>query len=128
MSANERQIAGNHYIKYGDFQVWDAWWHWNLDAFQANIIKYVMRTKGDKAKHLEDLNKALHYLQKYREVLSGRLALQKEQMKNASWNLSQLQADIVEVVSFGDITAKLEHLDLVQPLIEQMVAQVQDSE
>ena len=69
MSANERQVAGGHYVKYGTFQVWDAWWHWKLDPFQVNILKYIVRTKGDLAKRFEDLDKALHYLEKYKELL-----------------------------------------------------------
>lgn len=74
MSANTRQIAGDHYVKYGDFQVWDAWWHWNLNPFQANIVKYVVRQKGGTQKMLEDLDKAEHYVQKYRELLEKQLA------------------------------------------------------
>lgn len=111
MSANTRQIAGNHYIKYGEFQVWDAWWHWNLDAFEANIIKYVMRTKGGFDKRLEDLDKADHYLQKYKELLQTQLEQQEEQFEAATWELCELQEKIVKEVAYGSITAKLEALD-----------------
>lgn len=114
MSANTRQIAGNHYIKYGEFQVWDAWWHWNLDAFEANIIKYVMRTKGGFAKRLEDLDKAEHYLQKYKELLAQQLQQQDDQFQSATWELDPLQEKIVKSVAYGNITAKLEELDRVE--------------
>jgi hypothetical protein len=118
MSANTRQIAGGHYVKYGKFQVWDAWWHWRLDAFQANIIKYVMRTKGGVDKRLEDLDKAEHYLQKYEELLNDQQALQDEQFNEATWDdLSDIQRQIVRDVAYGDIRAKLETLAHVKELI-----------
>lgn len=69
MSANEKQVAGDHYKKYGKLQIWDIWWHFKLDPFQANIIKYVVRSKGDLKQRLEDLDKAGHYLEKYKELL-----------------------------------------------------------
>lgn len=119
MSANTRQIAGGHYVKYGKFQVWDAWWHWKLDAFQANIIKYVMRTKGDLSKRLEDLDKAEHYLQKYEELLKEQLAQQEEQSTSATWDdLSLTQRQIVELVGYGDVIAKLDVLRQVKDLIQ----------
>jgi len=78
MGANKRQVAGNHYVKYGEFQVWDAWWHWKLDAFQANIVKYVVRKKGTLQQRLEDLEKAGHYLEKYKELLTAEVEQQPE--------------------------------------------------
>ena len=123
MGANTRQVAGEHYKKYGEFQVWDAWDSWNLDAFAANIIKYVMRTKGGAAKRLEDLDKAEHYLQKYKELLADRVARQSDQFNQAnlgSWNLTPTQAKIVRCVSYGDLMAKLELLDLLEPVFKQL--------
>jgi hypothetical protein len=114
MNANKKQIAGDHYKKYGVFQVWDAWWEFKMDPFQANIIKYVMRTKGDLSKRLEDLDKAEHYLQKYKELLMLQLDNQEKQFNEAnatSWNLTPTQAAIVKSVSYGDITAKLSVLE-----------------
>jgi hypothetical protein len=34
-----------------------------LDYATSNVIKYVMRKKGDQAKRKEDLNKAIHCIQ-----------------------------------------------------------------
>ncbi len=62
MPANDTQVGGDHYLKYGEFQVWDAWWHWNLNAFQAIILKYIVRYR-DKG-GIEDLKKARHYIDK----------------------------------------------------------------
>lgn len=74
MSANDKQVGGGHYkevARGSQFQVWDAWWEWELDPFQANIVKYVVRKKGDSiADRLRDLDKAAHYIEKYKELLT----------------------------------------------------------
>ncbi len=86
-NANTRQIAGTHYVKYGNFQIWDAWWHWNLDPFQANVIKYVVRGKeGGLKKKLEDLDKAVHYIEKYKELL-----IAEEEQRKAKEEAAQVQ-------------------------------------
>lgn len=62
--ANSRQVAGNHYrskIQHWDFVVAN-----DLDYFQGQITKYVVRWK--KKNGLADLLKAQHFLQKYIEV------------------------------------------------------------
>lgn len=113
MGANTRQVAGGHYVKYGKFQVWDSWWHWDMDPFQANIVKYVMRVKGDVAKRLEDLDKAEHYLQKYKELLNERLDKMEEQFNDAdkeSWHLSVLQNAIVRSVAFTHLERQMSAL------------------
>lgn len=66
MAANERQVAGEHYLKHGDFQPWDAWWKWRLNPFQAAIIKHVARYQDKMG--MQDLEKAKHYLEKLIEV------------------------------------------------------------
>ncbi len=66
LRANDRQIGGEHYMKYGDLQPWDTWWIWNLNGFQAAILKHVVRYR-DKA-GLQDLEKAKHYLDKLIEL------------------------------------------------------------
>jgi hypothetical protein len=72
MSANERQPGGDHYRKHGDFQPWDAWWHWNLNAFQSNILKYVVRYRDKDG--IQDLEKAKHYLEKLIELETAKKA------------------------------------------------------
>lgn len=67
--ANDTQVGGRHYNKLGEFQVWDAWWHWNLNPFQAVILKYVVRYR-DKG-GVEDLRKAIHYIEKLIELEYG---------------------------------------------------------
>lgn len=64
--ANDTQVGGDHYKKLGDFQVWDAWWFWKLNPFQAAVIKYVARYKNKGG--IQDLEKAVHYLEKLIEL------------------------------------------------------------
>jgi hypothetical protein len=63
--ANSRQVAGNHYKNRG-IEHWDIVALWNLDYFQGQILRYVMRWR-DKA-GLVDLEKGLHVYQKYLEI------------------------------------------------------------
>lgn len=74
--ANDTQVGGTHYMKHGNFQPWDAWWLWKLNAFQGAIIKYVVRYRDKNG--LQDLEKAGHYLEKLieceREELAGKEA------------------------------------------------------
>jgi hypothetical protein len=65
VSANNRQVGGDHYNSI--YQHWDFIWESGLDYFQAQITKYLCRF--DKKNGVEDLNKSLHFLEKYRELL-----------------------------------------------------------
>lgn len=62
------QVGGDHYktmaIQPVEFAIANK-----LDFFQKDIVKYVVRRKGDKAKRLEDLNKAKHYIDLYIEAI-----------------------------------------------------------
>jgi hypothetical protein len=73
--ANDRQVGGTHYRAHGrgDLQHWDLVTIFNLDYFQAQILRYVMRWKSKGGR--EDLEKARHYLDKYLEVAGEWLAL-----------------------------------------------------
>jgi len=62
--ANERQVGGNHYA--GKIQHWDIVADHDLDYFQGQITKYVMRWK--KKNGIQDLEKARHFLDKYIEL------------------------------------------------------------
>lgn len=64
--ANDRQVGGEHYMKYGDIQPWDTWMPWKLNGFQSEIQKLVVRYK-DKG-GVQDLEKARHYLDKLIEL------------------------------------------------------------
>jgi len=60
MSKN-RQVGGNHYKIRGMYQPWNIIDEYNLDFYEGNVLKYLLRTKNDR---LEDLEKARHYLDK----------------------------------------------------------------
>lgn len=72
MSANEKQVGGDHYRTHGQkLQHWDLAVMYQWDPFQYQVTKYLMRWKykhSTPAKRLEDLKKAAHFLQKYIEV------------------------------------------------------------
>lgn len=64
MAANERQVGGSHYK--GRIQHWDIVAELELDYFQGQITKYVMRWKLKGG--IQDLEKAQHFLEKYVEL------------------------------------------------------------
>lgn len=78
VSANERQVGGEHYKDTaapcphcGNFlEHWDISWAFRFDQFQYCISKYIWRKKGPGGRPLvTDLEKAKHHLEKYIEVI-----------------------------------------------------------
>ena len=67
-SANELQIAGDHYKKKA-IQPWDYIIANDLGYLEGNVVKYVSRWKNKNG--IEDLKKAQHYLAKLLEVANG---------------------------------------------------------
>lgn len=70
MSANERQVGGNHYKGAGE-EHWDRVARLKLDYFQGQITKYVERWKLKNG--IEDLLKAQHFMQKYIELAGANM-------------------------------------------------------
>jgi hypothetical protein len=64
--ANAKQIAGDHYKKYGNLQPWDVVIAWNMGYLDGTALKYIARWK-DKG-GISDLKKAIHFLEKLIEV------------------------------------------------------------
>jgi len=64
MAANDKQVAGSHYA--GKVQHWDMVVMHQLNYFEGQITKYVMRARKKNGK--QDLEKAAHFLEKYLEV------------------------------------------------------------
>lgn len=62
--ANQKQIGGSHYKTV--IEPWDYIVANNLGYLEGNIVKYVSRYKNKNG--LQDLEKALHYLEKLIEV------------------------------------------------------------
>jgi hypothetical protein len=67
--ANAKQIAGNHYKKYGNLQPWDVIIAWNMGYLEGSALKYLARWK-DKG-GVDDLKKAIHFIEKQIEVLKA---------------------------------------------------------
>jgi hypothetical protein len=67
MSANDKQIGGEHYKKGGE-EHWDRAWRLKYDPFQYIITKWVERWKEKGG--VEDLKKAQHAIEKYIELHS----------------------------------------------------------
>lgn len=62
MKSYEKQVGGNHY-KNLPIEPWTIIDANGLDYFEGNVIKYILRRKGGKAERIEDLKKAIHYIE-----------------------------------------------------------------
>lgn len=64
----ETQVGGSHYVDLAiqpiEFSMAN-----NLNACQHSAIKYIVRKKGGRDKRLEDIDKAIHFLLIYREMI-----------------------------------------------------------
>ena len=58
------QVGGTHY--QAAIQPWDIIDAWELDFFEGNALKYLLRYKY-KGKALEDLDKLAHYVARMKE-------------------------------------------------------------
>ena len=65
MSVKDKQVGGDHYKRHS-IQPWDIIDEYGLDFYEGNALKYLLRDKEDR---LEDLQKAIHYLEKELENL-----------------------------------------------------------
>jgi hypothetical protein len=77
-NANSMQIGGGHY-KRKALEPWDHTVLNDLDTFQHEICAYVVRHKEKNG--IQDLEKALHWLQKYIEVEKLRAEMGPVEMK-----------------------------------------------
>jgi len=59
-----KQVGGTHYEGMV-YEIWDFVADVNLNFYSANALKYLLRNKGNR---LEDLNKALSYVKKLKEI------------------------------------------------------------
>jgi len=59
-----KQVGGDHYKKY-KIQPWDIIDEYGLNYYEGNALKYLLRTKNNR---VEDLQKAIHYIEKLIEV------------------------------------------------------------
>ena len=72
LTRNDPVHNPSHY-QQGGFETWDVIDAWGLDYFLGNVVKYVSRAgKKDPTKTIEDLEKAMAYLNKEIELLKKR--------------------------------------------------------
>jgi hypothetical protein len=69
MSANDKQVGGSHYKT--NIEPWDAITDWGLGYLDGSAVKYLSR--WHKKGGVQDLEKAVHFLQKLIEVENERL-------------------------------------------------------
>lgn len=63
--SNKRQVGGEHYRTNSGMQHWDMVIDQDLNYFEGQITKYVMRARRKNG--MQDLQKAQHFLEKYIE-------------------------------------------------------------
>lgn len=74
LTANERQVAGDHYNKLGEYQPWEVLQRWLTPEefrgfLKGQAIVYLARERDKEG--IVDVRKAEHYLQKLLEVMEG---------------------------------------------------------
>lgn len=77
MSADSKQVGGEHYKgSANEIQHWNVVYERGWCYLVGAATKYLWRLgrKGDEAKKLEDVEKAIHYLEKKAEQLRAELA------------------------------------------------------
>lgn len=77
MQANEKQVGGDHYKT--SFQHWDLVSRLKLPYMPAQITRYIARWR--KKNGVEDLQKAIHYMQKFMEEESLKRASYRAEME-----------------------------------------------
>lgn len=64
-----KQVGGDHYkdmkIQPIEFSIAN-----NLNACQHTAVKYIVRKKGDTAARMQDIDKAIHILEIYKEMIA----------------------------------------------------------
>lgn len=69
--AKQKQIGGTHYkdMKLEPWDIADTWpIEQQIGIYRHGALKYIMRM-GSKDDSLQEINKAIHYLEKLKEVL-----------------------------------------------------------
>jgi hypothetical protein len=69
VDANAKQIGGKHYKQF-KFQPWDVVLDWELGYLDGTALKYIARWKDKNG--LEDIKKAIHFLEKLVEVTEAK--------------------------------------------------------
>lgn len=65
MRAIDKQVGGDHYKQLKDVEPWVLISKYNIDFYRGNFLKYMLRDKGNS---VENFNKAMHCLERWRET------------------------------------------------------------
>lgn len=98
MGANDIQIGGTHY-KGTDLQVWDLG-RYGVGFLEGSAVKYITRWRKKNGR--EDIEKALHYIEKIKEEY--RVNGYRNPARNVSqdWELGQLSARFIQANQIED--------------------------
>lgn len=113
---NDRQVGGEHYRKGGKRQMqhWDLMAALDIGYFPAVITKYVERHE-EKAGRL-DLEKAVHYAEKYHETESHRREMGSRRMIRMDGGAQEeMVAEYVAEAGLTGIQALIFHTALLRP-------------
>lgn len=73
MKLNDSVNHPNHYCEGRRYEPWDVIVDWKLDYLTGSAVKYLSRAgRKDQNKEVEDLRKAIAYIEKRIEVLESR--------------------------------------------------------
>jgi len=86
--ANKKQVGGSHY-KDQSIQPWDVVDTWPLEQrigyYRGNALKYLLRM-GSKDETVQEVGKAIHYLEKLSEVLTERSTNTRQNALDPNYN------------------------------------------
>lgn len=100
MAANERQVGGVHYKV--SYEHWDFVLACGMQYLEANSTKYIAR-KDKKGKEVEDLEKALHYVEKAAENATFLRVLIRTVRNFLGYHVTLLQAEAYRFCEANDI-------------------------
>lgn len=130
MPANDIQIGGDHYKRRGEVQHWDTMCDLNVPYVIGCATKYVSRWRSKNG--LQDLEKAIHYLDKFIErsiVLCLHWHYYYSPVSHATitnWTDGKKEATICELLlNLGGLRAEhaCDHARLAQTLIRELIAE-----
>lgn len=103
MNANDKQVAGSHYKSA--IEPWDAITAWELGYLDGSAVKYLARWR--KKNGIEDIMKAIHFLEKLVEVENDRLQRSRIANQQAREGISRttLETEIRGSLTESGITA-----------------------
>ncbi len=98
MNVNEKQVGGSHYKT--KTQPWDCVEEWGLGYLDGTALKYIARWR--KKNGIEDLQKAIHFLEKLIEQEIKNQQVEAFQSNQNYWDMKSVVDDWVAKQQFLD--------------------------